>query len=65
MDDVRLYNYALSADEVTTLYYSADAIKHPPYLNNHQPSNVHTLDGIRLPQPRRGLNIIDGKIVVK
>ncbi len=61
MADVRIYNYAMTADEVTQLLNEPDAIS-TPITTPQQPDAIHSLDGIRLTQPRRGLNIIGGQV---
>lgn len=63
MQDVRIYNYALSEDEVKDVFNNVSAINEPE--TQQMPSTVYTMEGIRLQQPRRGLNIIDGKVVLK
>ena len=60
LEDVRLYNYALTADEVSQLYDTVSAIE---TTQQDSPSaTIHSLDGMRLQQPRHGLNIINGKV---
>ena len=61
VDDVRIYNYALSADEVALLFGEASSVHTPGATSETQPSAIYSLDGKLLPQPRRGLNIVDGK----
>ena len=63
MQDVRIYNYALNEDEVNTVYNGVTAISEPEVQK--MPSTVYTMKGIRLQQPRHGLNIINGKVVLK
>jgi hypothetical protein len=63
MQDVRIYNYALSEDEVQRVFNTPTAIDDMA-TDQQTPAIVHTTDGVRLPQPRRGLNIIDGKVRV-
>ena len=63
MQDVRIYNYALSEDEVQDVFNSATAIHE--IADTPATPTVYTLEGIRLQQPRRGLNIIDGKVVLQ
>ena len=62
IQDLRIYNYALSEDEVKGLFDGTTAVSQPE--QEQQPSMVHTLGGLRLEQPRQGVNIIDGKVRV-
>jgi len=59
MQDLRIYNYALSSDEVQQLFDGTTAISQPQV---QQSATVHTLSGVRIEQPRKGLNIVDGKV---
>ena len=65
IDDVRIYNYALSADDVKAVMdgETPTAIRQPEM----EPSTpaVYGLDGIKRVSPQKGLNIIDGKKVVR
>ena len=54
---------ALNEDEVNTVYNGVTAISEPEVQK--MPSTVYTMKGIRLQQPRHGLNIINGKVVLK
>ena len=63
MQDVRIYNYALSESEVKDIFNGTTAISEPE--TRKMPSTVYTMEGIRLQQPRRGLNIVDGKVILK
>ena len=63
IQDMRIYNYALNEDEVNSVYNSVTAISEPEVQKT--PSTVYTMEGIRLQQPRRGLNIVNGKIILK
>ena len=65
MADVRIYNHALGADDVALLYNETSAITGIAADDKARPASVYSLDGRRREQPRRGLNIIDGKITVK
>ena len=60
LEDVRLYNYALTADEVSQLYDTVSAIE--TTQQDSPAATIHSLDGMRLQQPRHGLNIINGKV---
>ena len=65
-DDVRIFNYALSADEVK-------AVKDGTYTNIQSVENsdavskpIYTIDGKRIDRPKQGINIIDSrKILMK
>lgn len=65
-DDVRIFNYALSADEVK-------AVKDGTYTNIQSVENsdavskpIYTIDGKRVDRPQQGINIIDSrKILMK
>lgn len=65
-DDVRIFNYALSADEVK-------AVKDGTYTNIQSVKNsdavskpIYTIDGKRIDRPQQGINIIDSrKILMK
>jgi len=65
-DDVRIFNYALSADEVK-------AVKDGTYTNIQLVENsdavskpIYTIDGKRIDRPQQGINIIDSrKILMK
>lgn len=63
MQDLRIYNYSLSEDEVQSVFNGTSAISEPE--TEPTPSAVYNMEGIRLQQPRRGLNIIDGKVILK
>ena len=65
IDDVRIYNYALTADDVKTLMDGGEltAVQSPD--TDRQPAVIYGIDGVRRPEARRGLNIIDGKKVVR
>ena len=64
-DDVRVYNYALSADEVkdamrgviTTDIESVDT-------SEAENNKVYSIDGKRLDRPRIGLNVINNRKVI-
>jgi hypothetical protein len=67
LDDLRIYNYALSSDEAAQLYNEASGIDATPSASRslvEKPSSIHTLDGLRHHQPQQGINIIDGKKVI-
>lgn len=65
VDDVRIYNYAVSAEDVKTIMEGGDLTTvQRPEVEPAMPV-VYGLDGIRRDSPRKGLNIIDGKKVVR
>ena len=64
MDDIRIYNYALSADEVKEQYQESTGVHQPVVTTQEKQTTIHTLDGIRREQPMPGLNIINGKVIL-
>lgn len=67
LDDVRIYNYAVSADDVQTIM-NGGALTGIEQMANDKSSNnslIYGLDGVRRTAPQRGLNIIEGKKVVR
>lgn len=58
IDDLRIYNYALSADEVNTLYYNASGIEHISAVQSISGIHYYTPDGILHSTPQRGMNIV-------
>ena len=66
LDDVRFYNYALSADEVAAVAgATANGIRSAQDAQGQPAPDVYTIGGVKLSQPQRGLNIIGGKKVIK
>ena len=65
IDDVRIYNYALTADDVKTLMDGGELTAVESLNADRQPAVIYGIDGVRRPEARRGLNIIDGKKVVR
>lgn len=65
LDDVRILNYAVGADDVKAMMDGTDpvAVRTPSVVG--QPAVTYGLDGIRRTAPRRGLNVIDGKKVIR
>ena len=61
--DVRIYYRALPATEVQQLFSGTDAISLPEATGTAAPA-IYSLDGKRLQQPQRGINIVDGKKVM-
>lgn len=65
-DDVRIYNYALSADEVKEVMDGEELLSIPSLKTSEQTSLIYGIDGVRRSSVRQGLNVIDGrKVVVK
>ena len=76
VDDIQIYNYALSADDIARLYkletVGIEGIKEGNQtqfsqrgLNAKNAPEVYDLSGRRLQRPvRRGVNIVEGKKVV-
>ena len=66
LDDVRIYNYAVSAEDVKTIMDGGQVTAiDAPSTFPLQPSSVYGLDGVKRSAPQKGLNIVDGKKVVK
>jgi hypothetical protein len=63
-DDVRIYNYAVSADDVQTIMNGGTltAVSRP--AAEPAPAAVYGLDGIRRSVRQKGINIIDGQKVM-
>lgn len=64
-DDVRIYNYAISADDVKTIMNGGVPTGVEGPADTPAQKSVYTLDGLRRKAPQKGLNIIDGKKVVR
>ena len=66
LEDVRIYNYALTAEEVrAAMTNEADGITPATTdSDNNNGSPVYSIDGRKLTQPARGINIIDGKKII-
>jgi hypothetical protein len=58
IDDLRIYNYALSTDEVNALYAEACAIEYASSSSTLVSTSYYTLDGIRHATPQKGINIV-------
>jgi hypothetical protein len=66
LSDVRIYNYAVSADDVKAIMDGETPTGVEPAAGPAaQPAPVYGLDGVRRDAPRRGVNIIDGKKVMR
>ncbi len=64
-DDVRIYNYAVTADEVKEIMAGQlpSAVQLPSV--DRQPMPIYGVDGVKRSSVQRGLNIIDGKKVLR
>ena len=63
--DVRIYNYAVSADDVKTIMDGGTLTSIDiPVIERYKPT-VYGLDGIRRDAPQKGINIVDRKKVVR
>ena len=65
-DDVRIFNYALSADEVKAVkdgtYTNIQSVEYSDAVSKP----IYTIDGKRIDRPQQGINIIDSrKILMK
>ena len=58
IDDLRIYNYALSADEVNALYAEACDIEYTTNASTLIATSYYTLDGMRHATPQKGINIV-------
>lgn len=65
VDDFRIYNYALSSDDVAKLYNGEEPTSIKTSMiresGNVGVNNVYDISGKRLSSPQKGLNIINGK----
>lgn len=64
-DDVRIYNYAITADDVQTIMNGGTLTEVQQPTLESKSVMVYGLDGIRQSVSRRGINIIDGQKVVQ
>ena len=65
LDDVRIYNYAVSADDVKTMMDGGELTAVESAWNLPTPQTVYGLDGVKRTAPQKGVNIINGKKVVR
>ena len=65
LDDVRIYNYAVDADDVKTIMAGGQpsAVNAPTTAAQH--NAVYDLNGVRQRAPKKGINIIGGKKVLR
>ena len=63
-DDVRVFNYALSADEVATVMAgNLTGIDTMP-TSDAGSQKIYTIDGKRIERPKQGINIVDSKKIL-
>ena len=60
LDDVRIYNYALTADEVKAVAEESTSSIAAP-TKQSAPATVYGLDGVKRSAESKGLQIVDGK----
>lgn len=66
IDDMRIYNYALSAQEVKDVMEgNTDAINAPLSDQEMSPAKIYSVDGKQQDKPQRGINIISGKKILR
>lgn len=67
VDDFRIYNYELSADEVAAVMNGEEVsgITGVSRAENVENAAVYSLDGRRIAAPQKGVNIISGKKIIK
>lgn len=70
IDDLRIYNYALSADEVNALFAVASDIEEVETPNTIVRTAYYTLNGVCHDTPQKGINIVrtqyaDGSVSVE
>ena len=65
IDDVRIYNYALNADDIKLIMGdTASSIDAATVATPVTAPTVYTIDGRRLSQPQPGINVMEGKKIV-
>ena len=65
LDDVRIYNYAISADDVKNIMNGGELTAVESPVAPLVPTTVFGLDGVKRTAPQKGVNIINGKKVVR
>jgi len=65
LDDVRIYNYAVSEDDVKTIMNGGELTAVESPAAQSASATVYGLDGVKRTAPQKGVNIIDGKKVVR
>ena len=65
LDDVRIYNYAISADDVKNIMDGGELTAVESPVAPMVPTTVFGLDGVKRTAPQKGVNIINGKKVVR
>ena len=64
LDDVRIYNYALTIDEVKQVMDGGDPSGIEQLNSSQKSSTIYGLNGVKHSVAKKGLNIINGKKVV-
>ena len=64
IDDLRIYNYSLDADDVKTIMNGGELTKISSTTNNTEEQSVYGLDGIKRKNIKRGINIVGGHKVL-
>lgn len=70
VDDLRIYNYALSADEVNALFAETSSIEDITTENVIISTSYYTMNGVCYDTPQKGINIVrtqyaDGSVTVE
>jgi len=65
LSEVRIYNYALMADEVGRVMNDTSSGIEQVKDSAEGPRGIYTLDGIRHDRPVRGVQVIDGRKFIK
>jgi hypothetical protein len=63
-DDVRVFNYALSADEVAEVMAGTLTNVNSVQAPDADSKSIYTISGKRIDRPQQGINIIDNKKVL-
>ena len=65
INDLRIYNYPLTGEEITKLYNGEEPtnLKEIKENNKNHDTNIYDMSGKRYTTPQKGLNIIGGKKV--
>jgi hypothetical protein len=63
-DDVRVFNYALSADEVAEVMAGTLTNVNSVQAPDADSKSIYTIGGKRIDRPQQGINIIDNKKVL-
>jgi hypothetical protein len=65
IDDARIYNYALTADEVKNVMENVNSGIAPATGKEKAAPVIYGMDGIRRNEMRKGINIVNGKKQVR